>query len=277
MLEVPTSLSPSRVEKFLTCPMAFRFASIDRLPERPSIHTTRGSLVHRALELAYARPAAERTPDAFRASLAVARHEFRSRPDVIDLDLHDDQLAALEEECRLLVERAMTMEDATSITAIGLELRLVATVGALELRGVIDRLDLRDDGELVVVDYKTGRAPSPSWELRSLAGVQTYAFLCEQVLGRRPAAVRLVYLHTGEVIEATPSVQSTRFVATRATAIWQAVDLACRTEDFRPRPGARCDGCSFREWCPAFGGDPDLAALQAPDRTGSPLVAAVAT
>lgn len=270
------SLSPSRVEKFLSCPMAFRFASIDGLAERPSIHATRGSLVHRALELGYARPAAERTPDAFRASLAVAVHEFRSRPDVIELGLDDDELAMLDEECRVLVERAITMEDPTAVRAIGLELRMAAPVGALELRGVIDRLDLRDDGELVVVDYKTGRSPSPSWELRSLAGVHTYAFLCERVLGRRPAAVRLLYLHTGEVVEATPSAQSTRFVATRATAIWQAVDLACRTDDFRANPGNRCAGCNFQTWCPAFGGDPHLAAVEAPLRAQPTLLATAA-
>ena len=69
---MPTSLSPSRVEAFTSCPMAFRFASIEKLPEAPSIHTTRGSLVHRALELAYSHPAAERTDELFRRSLAEA-------------------------------------------------------------------------------------------------------------------------------------------------------------------------------------------------------------
>ena len=80
MFEVPTSLSPSRVESFTSCPLAFRFASIEKLPEAPTIHTTRGSLVHRALQLAYTRPAAERTPDLFRQSLATARDEFRDLP-----------------------------------------------------------------------------------------------------------------------------------------------------------------------------------------------------
>ncbi len=262
MLEVPTSLSPSRVEKFLSCPLAFRFATVEKLPARPSIHTTRGSLVHRALELAYARPAAERTPDAFRAALAVAIHEFRALPDVIDLGLDDEQLGTFEDECRRLVERYLEMEDPTTVRAIGLELRLAASVGALELRGIIDRLDLRDDGELVVVDYKTGRAPSLSWEQRSLSGVQFYAFLCERVLGRRPAAVRLVYLSSGEVLEARPSAQSTGFVTMRTQAIWQAAEVAVRTDDFRPRPGAMCTSCNFQAWCPAFGGDPDRAASE---------------
>jgi putative RecB family exonuclease len=261
--EVPASLSPSRVEKFLSCPLAFRFATIDKLPEPPTVATTRGSLVHRALELAYARPAPERTPEAFQAALALAVQEFRTRPDVLDLALDADGLAALERECGVLVARASELEDPATVHAIGLELRLAADVGGLELRGVIDRLDRRDDGELVVVDYKTGRAPSASWEQRSLSGVQFYAFLCERVLGRRPAAVRLVYLSSGEVIEARPSAQSTRFVTTRAAAIRQAVELAARTDDFRPRPSARCATCTFRPWCPAFGGDPARAAVEA--------------
>ena len=77
MFEVPTSLSPSRVEQFTSCPLAFRFASIERLPERPSIHATRGSLVHRALELAYMRPADERVPAAFEQALTAAREDWK--------------------------------------------------------------------------------------------------------------------------------------------------------------------------------------------------------
>ena len=123
----------------------------------PDIHTTRGSLVHRALELAYARPAgrahARRLP---RRRSPWPATSSASLPDVVDLGLDDEQLATLDDECRELVERYLTMEDPTPVRAIGLELRLAADVGALELRGIIDRLDLRDDGELVVVDYKTG-------------------------------------------------------------------------------------------------------------------------
>ena len=185
-------------------------------------------------------------------------------PDLVDLHLDDEQQATLDAECRDLIQRYLTMEDPTRVHPIGIELRLSADVGSLALRGIIDRLDLRDDGELVVVDYKTGRAPSINWEQKSLAGVHFYSFLCEEVLGRRPAAIRLMYLSSGETIEATPSAQSVRFITTRTTAVWQAVERACQSEDFRPRPGALCNSCSFQQWCPAFGGDPDRAHLEAP-------------
>lgn len=261
MYAVPTSLSPSRVEKFTSCPLAFRFASIEKLPEAPSIHTTRGSLVHRALEIAYTHAPAARTPELFRRSLDAARLEYRDRPEFTELALSPERIESFDDECRGLVDNYLRMEDPTQIRPIGIELRLSAEIGSLSLRGIIDRLELRD-GQLVVTDYKTGRAPSANWEQKSLAGVHFYSFLCEQVLGQRPVAIRLMYLKTGETIEATPSEQSVRFITTRTTAVWKAVERACVTEDFRPRPSALCASCSFQTWCPSFGGDPALAAAE---------------
>lgn len=260
---VPTSLSPSRVSAFTTCPMQFRFASIEKLPEPPGIATTRGTIVHRALELLFVRPAAARTAGALADDLQQALEEYRHHPDVVGLRLDERGVAQLEADCRTLTERYLAMEDPSAVREIGLELRMEARVGSLTLRGVIDRLELDHDGELVVTDYKTGRPPPGNYEHKSLAGVHFYSFLCEHVLGRRPARIRLMYLSTGETIETVPSAQSVRFITTRATAVFQAVEKACTSGDFRPRPGRLCDSCSFQRWCPAFGGDPDLAADEA--------------
>jgi putative RecB family exonuclease len=262
----PTTLSPSRVEAFTSCPLAFRFASIDKLPEPPTLHTTRGSLVHRTLELAFLADPGSRTPDVFRVAFERALEEYRLHPDFVDLNLDAEQAAEFETECRNLVERYLSMEDPNRVRAIGLELRLEAKAGDLVLRGIIDRLELDDDGDLVVTDYKTGRSPSPTYEQRSLAGVHFYSFLCEAVLGRRPRTIRLMYLRTGEVIETTPSERSVRFITTRTKAVYEAVERACAAGDFRPRPSSLCGFCAFREWCPEFGGDPALAAVEAPAR-----------
>jgi putative RecB family exonuclease len=262
----PTTLSPSRVEAFTSCPLAFRFASIDKLPEPPAVHTTRGSLVHRALELAFMAAPEQRTRQAFRTAFEQAVAEYRVHPDYVDLCLSDEQAAELEADCRQLVDRYLTLEDPTSVRAIGLELRLAAQVGSLTLQGIIDRLELDDHGELIVTDYKTGRSPSPTYEQRSLAGVHFYSFLCESALGRRPRTVRLMYLSTGEVIETSPSERSVRFITTRTKAVYDAVERACESGDFRPRPSSLCNFCAFRDWCPEFGGDPDRAAVEAPLR-----------
>ena len=261
---VPTSLSPSRVEAFTNCPLAFRFASIERLPEAPSVHATKGSLVHRALELLFTRPATERTPDAAGVDLDRAIAEFLVDPEFTLLGLDEGAAAAFFDDARSLVDAYFRVEDPTQVHDIGLELRLEAQVGDLTLRGIIDRLDLTADGELVVTDYKTGRTPGVHHEQSRLGGVHFYSFLCESVLGRRPAAIRLVYLRSGEVITATPTERSVRFITTRTAAVWKAVEKACLTDDFRPRQSSLCGSCSFQRWCPVFGGDPALAATEAP-------------
>jgi putative RecB family exonuclease len=244
--------------------MAFRFASIEKLPEPPSVAATKGSMVHRALEVLFTLQPHERMGEAVDASFQQAVREYAVDPEFTLLGLDEGQRDAFVADAWTLVESYLRMEDPTCIRDVGLELRLEAQVGDLTLRGIIDRLELGPDGELIVTDYKTGRAPGLKYEQSKLGGVHFYSFLCESVLGRRPAAIRLMYLRSGETITAIPSEQSVRFITTRTTAVWKAVERACTTEDFRPKQGPLCKVCSFQQWCPAFGGDPDLAKVEAP-------------
>jgi putative RecB family exonuclease len=273
MFPVPNSLSPSRVESFLSCPMQFRFASIEKLPEPPAIHMTRGSLVHRALELLFTRQPSERTTEMAIVALDEAIAEYRTDPDFTDLHLTEPQAAVLFADALELVHKYLEMEDPTTIRDIGIELRLEAPVGDLTLRGIIDRLELDDEGGLVVTDYKTGRAPSANFEQGKMTGIHFYSFLCDALFGQRPSKIRLMYLKTGEVIEATPSAQSVRYVTTRTTAVLKAVEKACITGVFQPRTSNLCGSCNFKQWCPAFGGNPDLAASEAPRTFGAPVAA----
>ena len=165
MYPVPTSLSPSRVEAFTSCPMAFRFASIERLPESPSPHTTKGSTGPPGARAAVHPPSA----GAHRSTRLTSASDRRSTSTRIDpeftlLNLDETQQQAFVADAWSLVEAYFRMEDPTAIREIGLELRLEAQVGSLALRGIIDRLELDADGGLVVTDYKTGRAPGLKYE-----------------------------------------------------------------------------------------------------------------
>ncbi|MBG0567433.1 PD-(D/E)XK nuclease family protein [Actinoplanes sp. NEAU-A11] len=64
------SLSPSRAADFKTCPLLFRFRTIDKLPETPSADQVRGTLVHAVLERLFDLPPVERTPEAAAALVA---------------------------------------------------------------------------------------------------------------------------------------------------------------------------------------------------------------
>ncbi|HUY20784.1 MAG TPA: PD-(D/E)XK nuclease family protein [Acidimicrobiales bacterium] len=264
-LALPRSLSPSKLSAFKDCPLAFRFSAIDRVPEEPSPHMVKGTLVHSALErLFWDHPRGARTPDAARHALAAAWESLAQSPDATALDLSADDRDAFVADAQSLLDGYFRLEDPDAVDAVGVELTLEAAMGDLRLRGIIDRLDVTPDGELVVVDYKTGRVPSVNQENQRLGGVQFYALLCEQVLGRRPSRIRLMYLREPLVIEAEPSEQAVKGTRQRTTAVWSAIARACVQEDFRPRPSALCNWCSFRPLCPVYGGDPTQAAEHAP-------------
>lgn len=258
-LTPPATLSPSKVTSFTDCALAFRFSAIDQLPEAPSEPATRGTLVHAALERLFALPAAERTPGAADACLAAASEAIRSDPEFTGLGLTAEAEGEFFAMAHTLLHRYFELEDPTTIRPIGIELKLAVPLGNVTLRGIIDRLELDDDGGLVVTDYKTGKAPNERHEQGRLTGVQFYSYLCEQLFGQRPAKVQLLYLGNPLAIVATPTEQSTRALRTKLTAVWTAVERACATDNFKPRPGPLCNWCSFKEFCPAFGGDPEAA------------------
>src|SRR3954466_6802289 len=69
------SLSPSRAADFKSCPLLYRFRTIDRLPERKSAAAVRGTLVHAVLEKLYDLPPAERSPTAAQGLIPTAWEE----------------------------------------------------------------------------------------------------------------------------------------------------------------------------------------------------------
>lgn len=264
-LELPTSLSPSKVSTFTDCALAFRFSAIDKIPQPPTVATVKGTLVHSALERLLALDAADRTVAAAIDCLAEARSELDADPDWEQLALSDADALTFYRDADVLVHNYFDLEDPQSIEPVGLELHveheLTMTNGSrFTLRGIIDRLERNADGDLVVSDYKTGKAPAANYQQSRLTGVQIYAYLCEKIYEERPAKVQLLFLGGAPtIVDTAPTDQSTRQIERKVTSIWSAIETACERDDFRPKKSPLCSWCAYQQWCPAFGGDPDQA------------------
>ncbi|MFZ4514963.1 MAG: RecB family exonuclease [Acidimicrobiia bacterium] len=252
VLTPPRSLSPSALSAFTDCPLAFRFAYIDRLPQPPTVAASKGTLVHRALELLMTRAPQHRTIEHALFDLETAQTELADDPNFTGLTLDESAWEQFHNDARRLVMQYFQLEDPTAIRPIGLELKLQATIGGTRVRGIIDRLELDTDGNLVITDYKTGAVPRAQYEQAKLTGVQLYAMLCERVFGARPARVQLLYLSQPAAIVAAPTDQRLRGVEAKTGAVWTAVERACSRDDFRPKPGKLCSWCAFRSMCPAM-------------------------
>jgi putative RecB family exonuclease len=249
----PRTLTPSKVAAFTSCPLAFRFSQIDHLPEPASPYAVRGTLVHAALEgLFWNHEKGHRSENAALKELESAWRDLQSDPEFVELALTDAAAEDFLADARMLIGNYFRLEDPNTVRAIGVELGVEINQNGLRLRGIIDRLDMTPDGDLIVVDYKTGRAPSERYEQGHLVGVQTYALLCERLLGRVPVEVRLLHLREPMAITAMATPQTVRGQRIRTTAVWDAIERACASEDFRPKVSPLCNYCNFKPSCPAF-------------------------
>lgn len=255
-LTLPTTLSPSKLSSFTACGLQFKYSAIDKLPSPQTPETFLGTTVHRALELLFRDvPAGERDRMTGLVCLDQAWWEAKETDDWKSFALSPPDQRRMYLDSAALVENYFDLEDPNKVDPIGLELRMEAQVGAIRLRGVLDRLDATDEG-LVVVDYKTGKVPDERYEKGRLDGMHFYSLLCEQVLGQRPAKVTLLYLVGPTAITATPSDRSAAGLRRKAEAVWAAVEKACETDDFQPRPSGLCNWCAYKPICPAHGGSP---------------------
>ncbi|MEV0002749.1 PD-(D/E)XK nuclease family protein [Micromonospora sp. NPDC050980] len=257
---VRASLSPSRAADFKTCPLLYRFRSIDRLPERPTVEQARGTLVHAVLERLFDLPAPARTPES--AGDLVAPQWDRlvtEEPELAALFADDDAagVPGFLRSAAALLEGYFAVEDPRRLEPAEREALISAVVDdELLIRGYLDRLDVAPDGALRVVDYKTGGAPREAFEARALFQLKFYALVLWRTRGVVPRVLRLLYLKDAEICDYAPDAEElVRFERT-VVALWRAIEQATARQDFRPRPSRLCDWCSHQSRCPSFGGTP---------------------
>ncbi len=262
-VEVVGSLSPSRAGDFMTCPLLYRYRTIDKLPEESSPAAVRGTLVHKVLEDLFDLPAAQRTPEQALSMVEPAWAELlESEPVLAEMFAEEAEGEALDlvewlGSCRESVERYFTLEDPSRLEPAERELYVETVLDSrLLLRGFVDRIDVAPTGEVRVVDYKTGRAPGPMWEAKALFQMKFYALVLWRLRGSIPTMLQLIYLGSGEVLRYRPDEDDLRAVERKVDALWGAISKAAEAGDWRPNKTALCAWCSHQAICPEWGGTP---------------------
>ncbi|MDT7705606.1 MAG: putative RecB family exonuclease, partial [Pseudonocardiales bacterium] len=173
-------VTPNRLATWGDCPRRYRMTYLDKpAPPRGGAwaHATLGAVVHLALRALFDLPAAERTPE--RAAALVDRHwtseGFRDA----------EQARRYRERARVWVadyaEHSVT-GDGDADDPVGLEQWVSVATERIVAEGRVDRIDRRG-AELVVVDYKTGRAPTVE-DARRYRALALYAVATERTLRR---------------------------------------------------------------------------------------------
>jgi putative RecB family exonuclease len=245
------TLSPSRAGDFKVCPQLFKFKAIDRIEVPPTVYQARGTTAHLALQRLFDDPADARTPerlfDLFREAWAELKPiEF---PDLFETI--DDERAWGIESLDILANY-FAVEDPARFDPLDRELDMREEIGDLTIRGILDRMEERDDG-LVITDYKTGKAPPERYALPAFFALKIYALLIRERTGRTPIALRLMYLNGPTVYEIPVVDRQLDAMARQLAALWSAIERAMATNTYPARRGPLCGWCPFRDRCPAFG------------------------
>ncbi len=259
--------TPTRLNAWLDCPRRYRMTYLDRpSPAKgpPWAHNSLGASVHNALAGWWRLPRRDRT--------VAAAGELLQQGWLSDGFSDPGQSHAHRQRCRQQVEDYVAVLDPAAEPA-GVERTVGTRTDLIALSGRIDRLDDRraaadpgetgrPPGDLVVVDYKTGRHAPTVDDARSSLALALYALAAGRVLRRRCQRVELHHVPSGSVAAWQHTPESLDRQLHRAEQIaaecadaderYHAAGTGGPPADgvFPPRPGPGCAWCDYRALCP---------------------------
>lgn len=244
-------VTPARLATWAGCPRKYRMTYLDKpTPSRAGAWapSTLGAVVHNALRAFFALRESERTPE--RAADLVRTH-WKS-----DGFAGPEQAAEYRDRAQGWVADYVRATGAES--PLALERWVSAPAGSIIAEGRVDRIDERG-GELVVVDYKTGRRALSTADARDSRALALYALGVRGTMRRPCRRVELHHLPTGSVASWEHTEETLTEHLRRAeelAAELQAAGAAHASgeyrdeEQFPPRVGRHCSWCDFRAHCP---------------------------
>jgi putative RecB family exonuclease len=244
-------VTPSRLATWSDCPRRYRMAYLDRpTPPRggPWAHSTLGAAVHNALRAFFDLPLKRRTPESGAA--------------LVTTHWKDDGFADQEQSASYRARAAEWVSDYiaeqdVSIEPIGLERWVSSPAGGIIAEGRVDRIDERA-GELVIVDYKTGRHALTTDDARGSVALALYVIAARRTLRRPCNRVELHHLPSRTVAAWEHTEESLVRHRERVEETADELRLATDTLDaggdaevlFPANVGRQCTWCDFRRSCP---------------------------
>jgi DNA helicase-2/ATP-dependent DNA helicase PcrA len=243
-------LSATDIDVYRTCPLKYKFARVYNIPKEQTLPQRFGILLHQVLERYHSQLANEEviagteairepTPDKLMTLFEAGwqRHGFSDTNE--ERQLHEKAVAAL--------ARYHERFAGDQGSPVWFERSFSFRIGPHLLRGRVDRVDRYPDGSYELIDYKTGRARTPS-QLKDDIQLSLYQIGARESWRLDSARQSYYYLLDDERVPLEASEEDVIRITDTATEVATGI----LNQEFEPQPSyAACSICDFQLICPA--------------------------
>ncbi len=237
------TLSATTIEPYQKCPLQFKYREILKVPQKPSIHLTKGSIIHDAIEQLANDQLDKREPN-----IAKIKTKVKEKMDAVrymhDRPTFENVYSTLDD----IIDRYVAWNDSSKNTLIGSEVKFKIIIDKITYTGRIDRIETDADGNYIVVDFKTGKSIISKKEITTHPQTNIYAAAIKDKYGSLPTKVSLYYLEKDTFRDYMVDEQSLQ----SGLEIVQEAAKSIIAEDFTAKPSKSvCMFCPYRNICPS--------------------------
>lgn len=237
-------LSASAIDTYKQCPLKFRFARIDGIPQTASKpELTFGTIIHSVLQR-FHEPEKDLTTDRI---LRLFEEEWQ--PGEFDYSVREEKFK--EQGAEMLIRYCKTIQNQPQSEVIAREEKFTFDLGHITIQGAIDRIDKSENG-IEILDYKTSKSNTPAKSNLQLAIYSMYLEqLDDQIIGGLPAMASLYFLRDEEKPIRSHSFSSDELAEKKEEILDVAAGI--RNRQFEAKTGFLCNYCDYKNLvCPAF-------------------------
>ncbi len=242
---VPSRFSFSQLETYTLCPLRYKYQYVLRVPTPAGAAASLGTSIHSALQFFYQDVINKKKP-AVRDLLGYYRTSwipvgFLSRS-------HEKRMK--EEGRRMLLNYYKTFHKKYS-DVLDVERSFNIKVDGMLITGKIDRVDQKKNGDLEIIDYKTGKKPDEKKLSDSLQlSIYLMAASDKNLYGKPAQKVHLTFYYLQDSSKIT--MQKTAQDVVNVKGKIKEIVGKIKDQEYTPRVGPWCDFCPFRMICEAW-------------------------